>query len=413
VQAFHYWIRKQIADGRPMNEFARDLIASRGSTYAEPQANYYRALREPQLRAEATAQVFLGLRIGCAKCHNHPFDVWTQDDYHRFAAMFARVQYRVVTNSRKDKLDSHEFVGEQVVWMDREGELKHPRTGEPLVPKFLGAATPAFAGGADRLQALADWVASPGNPFFARAQANRVWFHLLGRGLVDPDDDFRATNPATHPELLDALAKDFAGHQFDLRHLVRTVVSSRTYQLSATPNDTNRTDDLNFSHALVQPLEAEQLLDAISRVLEVPVKFDGYPAGVRAGQLPGAPQRPRGRVGDAERFLRAFGKPDRLLNCDCERSDDTTLVQAFQMLTGEMLHEMLTEPGNRVGRLMKADKPDADVVEELFLAALARRPTAEERNGLQAYLKKAKDRRKALEDVAWGLVNAKEFLLRR
>jgi hypothetical protein len=257
-------------------------------------------------------------------------------------------------------------------------------------------------------------VAAPDNPFFAKAQANRVWFHLMGRGLVDPDDDFRATNPASHPELLDALARDFAGHGFDLRHLIRTVVASRTYQLAAAPNETNRLDDANFSHALVQPLEAEQLLDAISQVLEVPVKFEGHPLGTRAGQLPGSQQRGRGsRVGDAERFLRAFGKPDRLLNCDCERSDDTTLVQAFQMTTGEMLHQMLAAPDNRIGRLLKAGKSDPEVVEELYLAALARRPTAGETSGLTAYLKRAKDRRAALEDVAWGLVNAKEFLLRR
>ena len=217
VRAFHAWIRRAILDGKPLNEFARELIASRGSTYSRPEANFYRALRDPYTRSEATAQVFLGIRLQCAKCHNHPFDKWTQSDYHRFAAFFPRVQYRIMSNARRDKLDKHEFDGEQVVYMDRTTELSDPVTGDNLRPRFLGEDAPPKA---DRLAELADWVAKPDNPFFARAQVNRVWGHLMGRGLVDPGDDFRDSNPPSHPELLDDLARDFAAAKFDLRSLV-------------------------------------------------------------------------------------------------------------------------------------------------------------------------------------------------
>ncbi|HEX5270284.1 MAG TPA: DUF1549 and DUF1553 domain-containing protein, partial [Gemmataceae bacterium] len=414
VQVFHHWVRQAIDDGKPLNEFARELVASRGSTYADPPANFYRALRDPQSRAEAVAQVFLGVRLQCARCHNHPFDRWTQDDYYGLAAFFPRVQYRVLENNRRDKLDTHEFDGEQVVWLAREGEVTHPRTGAVVPPRLPGSAKPVNAEG-DRPAALADWLARPDNPFFAKAQANRVWYHLMGRGLVDPIDDFRASNPPANPALLGALADDFAAHRFDLRHLVRTILVSRTYQLSAVPNETNADDETNFSHALVRPLQAEQLLDALARVTGAPVRFDGQPAGTRAGELPGArPVRGRGMApSEGERFLRVFGKPERALTCECERSEDTTLGQAFQMLSGELLQDMLGESDNRLGRLLKSGRTDAEIVEELYLAALCRRPGEKERAAALALLGRAKDRRAALEDLAWGLLNAKEFLLRR
>lgn len=412
VQAFHGWIRKSIADGKPLNEFAHELIAARGSTYQEPAANFYRALRDPLSRAEAMAQVFLGIRVQCCRCHNHPFDQWTQNDYYQLAAFFPRVQYRIVENNRRDTFDKHEFDGEQIVYLDRDGEVKHPRSGEPARPRFLGGST--VADGADRLQALADWVAAKDNPFFARTQANRIWFHMFGRGLVEPDDDFRTTNPATHPELLEELARDLAEHRFDLRHLVRRIASSHTYQLSATPNETNRTDEGNLSHAIVQRIEAEPLLDMIAQVLQTPVKFDGQPLGVRAVQLPGVQLRQRGsRPGMGERFLKTFGKPDRLLNCDCERSDDTTVLQAFQMLSGDLLTKLLSEPENRLGKLLAAGAGDAAILEEFFLAALCRRPTAREQEQAVAIVQRSKDRRAAWEDVIWATMNTKEFLVRR
>jgi hypothetical protein len=414
VQAFHDWIRRSIAEGKPLNEFARELLASRGSTYENPAANYYRALRDPMVRAEATAQVFLGIRLQCAKCHNHPFERWTQNDYYGLAAFFPRVQYRIVENNRRDNLDKHEFIGDQVVWMAREGEVEHPRSHETMKPRFLGAATPDFTPDADRLQALADWVARPDNPFFAKAQVNRVWYHLLGRGIVDPNDDFRASNPPVNEPLLDALSKDFVAQRFDLRHLIRTIMNSRTYQLSAVPNETNREDETEFSHAIVRPLRAEQLLDAVSQVTGIQPQFNGYPVGLRASQLPGvgASRRRGERPTEGEKFLTSFGKPVRSLSCECERSDDTTLGQAFQLITGEMLNKMLSEPDNRIGRLLAADRPLGEKIEELYLSALSRPPTPMERERVLKLLGKSKDKRAALEDVVWGLVNAKEFLLR-
>ncbi len=292
VQVFQRWIRQSIAEGKPLNEFARELIAGRGSSYADPAANFYRALREPNARAEAVAQVFLGIRMQCAKCHNHPFEQWTQTDYHSLAAFFARVQYRVVENNRKDRLDKHEFDGEQIVYLDREGDVRHPRSGEVLRPLFPGFDTPMFPADADRLQPLADWVAARDNAFFARAQVNRVWYHLMGRGTVEPIDDFRATNPPVNGPLLDALAKDFADHDFDLRHLVRTIMNSRTYQLSAVPNATNRDDETNFSHASVRPLQAERPSrrnSSASRAARRPCSYPAWArraAGARVRQTP-------------------------------------------------------------------------------------------------------------------------------
>lgn len=416
VQAFHHWIRQCIADGKPLNDFARELIAARGSTYSHPQANFYRALREPQARAEATAQVFLGIRLQCARCHNHPFDRWTQNDYHSLAAFFARVDYRIVENNRTDRLDTHEFDGEQVVFVAREGEVKHPRTDAVLRPLFLGQSTPQFTAEQDRLRALADWVARPDNPFFARTQVNRIWFHLMGKGMVEPNDDFRASNPPVNGPLLEALTADFAAHKCDLRHAVRTIMNSRAYQLASLPNDTNGDDDTNFSHAPIRPLQAEQLIDSFAAVIDVPVKFNGYPLGLRAAQLPGVPtfRRQRGELPTpGEQFLKVFGKPERLLSCECERSDDTTLNQAFQLLTGELMNEMLSAKDNRIGKLLAAKKSNREIVTEFYLTALCRPPSARELQATEALIDRSKDRRAALEDVVWGLVNAKEFLLRR
>jgi hypothetical protein len=414
VRVFHDWIRASIAANKPINDFARELISARGSTYTEPPANFYRALREPDTRAEAVAQVFLGIRMQCAKCHNHPFDQWTQEDYHRLTAFFARVKYTIVENNRKDKYDTHEFVGEQIVFMDREGEHLSPVTKQPLQPRFPGAKTPEIAKDADRLQILAEWVADPANPHFARTQVNRVWFYLLGRGIVDPDDDFRLSNPPANPELLDALAKEFVAHKFDVKHLIRTIMNSRTYQLSSHPNDTNGDDAANFSHALIRSLQAEQLLDAIAQATGVPPKFDGFPPGTRAGQLPGAglPMRVK-NASDADRFLRQFGKPERLLSCDCERSEDATLGQALQMMTGRLLNTAVAKLENRLGELIKDGKSNREIMEELYLFTLCRLPSDREYQALLPRIDAAPDRRTAWEDALWALLNSKEFLLRQ
>lgn len=414
TRAFHGWVRRAILDGKPLNTFARELIAGRGSSYSDPPSNYYRALRDPYARAEATAQVFLGVRIQCARCHNHPFDRWTQDDYHRFAATFARVQYRVVENNRRDRLDKHEFVGEQIIYQDRSSELKHPASGDVLAPRFLGADAPKVKPGGDRLSLLADWVARPDNPFFARAQANRVWQHLIGRGLVDPGDDFRDSNPPLSEELLAALAADLVESKFSLRHLVHRIMNSHTYQRSAAPTASNRDDRTGLSRALVRPLQAEVLLDAAAQVCGVRPRFPNVPRGTRAVQVPGvgADNRRRPRS-DSERFLSAFGKPVRSLSCECERNEGPTLAQALQMLTGPLLDAMLTRPDNVLGKRLDASKDVSALLDELYLAALCRPPSRAEREAALALIARSKGRRAGLEDLLWSLLNAKEFLLRR
>jgi len=250
MRVFHGWIRESIAQNKPLDQFTRELIAARGSTLKNLPANWWRANRDPITRAENTARVFLGTQLNCAQCHNHPFERWTQDDYYDWAGLFARLDYKLSGEKAKDTNDKNEFRGDQTVLIKAHGAVTNARTGDPATPRFLGGEKPATSKDRDALLALADWL--PHSPMFARMQVNRVWFHLLGRGLVDPVDDFRASNLPSHPELLDALARDFAENGYDLRRLIRTIMASRTYQLAAEPNATNADDETNNSHALVR-----------------------------------------------------------------------------------------------------------------------------------------------------------------
>ena len=410
VQVFHRWIKEAIAEDRPLPEFARAVLAARGNTYTVPPANFYRAIRDPYLRAESVAQVFLGLRISCARCHNHPFDTWTQDDYHRFAGNFARIGYRVTANDKRDSFDSHEFVGEQIVHTLTSGELNHPQGGFAL-PKRLGGDP--IAPDADRLGVLADWVTAADNPFFAKTQVNRIWLHLMGRGLVDPNDDFRASNPPSNPDLLNALVQEFTKGGSRAKPLVRLILNSATYQRSSVATTADHGDDKHFSCAVTHPLQAEQLLDALAGALGTPVKFPGTPEGMRAGEMAAAPQTGRGKSNMGLRFLKVFGKPDRLLTCECERSEDPGVLQALQLMTGPLLNDLLQADDNRIGRGLRAGRKPTDLLDDLYLAAVCRTPTDAERAGLLKHVAAAKSPRTAWEDIAWGLVNSKEFLLRR
>jgi hypothetical protein len=307
-------------------------------------------------------------------------------------------------------LDKHEFVGEQVVYLAPEGEVTNARNGRAARPRFLGASEP-LAGDADRLRELATWITD--HPLFARSQVNRTWYHLMGRGLVDPIDDFRPTNPASHPELLEQLAQDFAARKFDLRWLIRTIMQSRSYQLSSEPHDGNGGDELNYSHAIPRRLLAEQLLDAQHQAMGVPARFNGYPAGMRAGQLPGVEAvrlREKKRT-SADTFLTLFGKPMRLLSCECERSSETTMGQAFNLVSGPEMASLLTA-SNRVDALIAAGRTDRQILEELYWAALSRAPLQAELIETMAHVEKAENRRSAFEDVSWALLNAKEFVFR-
>ncbi len=411
MKVFHGWIRESIAQNKPLDQFARELIAARGSTLQNPPANWWRANRDPVTRAENTARVFLGTQLNCAQCHNHPFERWTQDDYYNWAALFARLDYKLSGEKPKDENDQKEFRGDQTVLIKASASITNARTGEAAQPRFLGGESPQVSKDRDELLAVADWL--PRNPMFARTQVNRVWFHLMGRGLVDPVDDFRASNPPSHPALLDALAKDFAANGYDLRRLIRTITSSRTYQLAAAPNATNVDDETNLSHAIVRRLTAEQMLDSISKVLATPLPLDGADTGTRLAQLAEGRKHYKPKKNDVDHFVTAFGKPPRLIASDCERSNETAMPQVFQLISGPLIQQLLTRKGNVLGTLVASGKPDAEIVEALFQAALSRPPSAAELARSTALLATSENRRRAGEDLAWALLNSKEFVFRQ
>lgn len=422
VDVFYNWIRTSFAEHKPLNEFAADLIAARGSTYKVPPTNFYRALRQPEERAEAVAQVFLGVRLQCAKCHNHPFDRWTQDDYYGWSNFFARIDYEIIENKRRDKNDKHEFAGEQIVKIKDEGEVRNPGTGQVAGLRFLGSGqddvaddTQAGDPASDRLQRLAAWLSDHSNERFATTQANRIWAQLMGRGVIDPVDDFRSTNPPSNPELLQVLRQEFRNSNYDVRQLMRLIMNSTTWQLSSVPTATSAHDETSFARTIPRRLTAEQTLDGVAQVLDVPIRFGGHAAGTRAVQLKGV--RNGGfrysppEIGD--RFLALFGKPNRLQTCECERSGETTLAQTFEMVSGELMAELLTKSGNRIQRLLAAGTSDSDIIGQLYWAALSRPPEAEELHTAIQHVANQKDRRLGLEDIAWAVLNSNEFLLRR
>lgn len=413
VELLHEWMRQQFAGDVPINQFVSDLIASRGSTYENPPANYWRAHREPFIRGETTAQIFLGVRLQCAKCHNHPFDKWSQDEYYQWSSVFEGIDYEIVDNQRRDRLDKHEFVGDQIVKVAADKNVNNARTGAPATPKFLGSDD-VIQG--DRLKRLADWLTRPDNRLFAAAQANRIWYHLMGIGLVDPVDDLRLTNPASHPELLDALTDELISSGFSLKHLVRTIALSRTYQLASEFDpgqigDEEQYDERLFARAVVRRLTAEQLLDAQSHVLGLPARFEGYADGTRAVEIAGV-ERVRRKLSDGDVFLRQFGKPERLLSCECERSDDATLGQALSLVGGESLNARLTQSDNRIGKLLSASHDHRVAIESLFWTALSRPPTEQEIAAAIDLIAQTGDARGTLEDLTWALLNAKELIFR-
>jgi hypothetical protein len=412
VEKLHTWMRDSFLADRPLDEFVSQLIAGAGSTYENPPANFWRAHREPFIRAETTAQVFLGVRLQCAKCHNHPFDHWSQDQYYQWASLFAGIDYEIVENNRRDNLDKHEFVGDQIVKLDGDALVKNVRTGKDAAATFLGADEPVAD---DRIRRLGQWITSPENRMFAKTQANRIWFHLMGIGLVDPVDDLRLTNPASHPKLLERLADELVANDYSVKHLVRTIVLSRTYQLASdfpgTQGDPNGYAPQMFGRAVIRRLTAEQILDAQSHVLGLPAEFQGYPTGTRAIDIVGV-QRVRGKLNDGDLFLRQFGKPERLLACECERSDQPTLGQALSLVGGDSLHRRLRAADNRIGKLLDESDDVETVIDALVWTALSRPPTSDELSVTSAMIASSGDRRGVLEDFVWALLNAKELLFR-
>jgi hypothetical protein len=390
---FHRWIRECLERNLPMDQFVRALLTSDGSTFKSPATNYYRISRDPESAVETTAQLFLGVRIQCAKCHNHPFERWTQDDYYGFAAFFAQIA------RKKGNLPE-----EEVVYASGSGDVRQPRTGRTMKPKALGGPILDDSPSSDRRVRLASWLASPDNSFFARSLVNRIWYHLVGRGIVEPVDDFRDSNPASNDELLGGLTTEFVNYGYDLRKLIRSILRSRTYQLSASTNPLNADDSLYFSHAQTRLLPAEVLLDAISAVTDTPTSFEGLPKGARATQIPdGKLENP---------FLKTFGRPARELACECERESESNLSQALQLIGGATVNGKLRDDNGRMARLAKSGKSPEQVTRDLYMVALCREPNPTELAAAVKHLMAAKERRLAIEDLGWVLINSKEFLFR-
>ena len=393
VDKFHRYLVASIRDNQPYDRFVTDLLTAQGDTFSQPAANYFRAATDTDDAAETTARHFLGIRIGCAKCHNHPYERWTQANYYGIAAFFNRIQRTKPNKS-----------GNLVVWVKRSGELDDPNTGRPAVP-WLPMTGPATItdNEADRRVALAKWLVQHDNPLFARVEVNRLWAWTWGRGIIEPVDDFRASNPPANPELLDWLEAEFHRSGFDRRHIVRLILLSRTYQRDSLATKENRIDTESFSHAMVRRMTAEQILDAICQVTGIPESYKNVPPGTRATQLP----TPEG----SPAFLRVFGKPKRETSCDCERQTGSNLTQFLLLANGSLVNDKVTHAKNRFRIQIEKGWTDEQIVEDVYLAAYSRRPTEEEKKTAREYINKlAKNRQEAHEDVQWAILNSKEFL---
>ena len=391
--AMHNWLKEGLRTNRPFSEMVRELITARGSVFSSGPASYYRIFGNSSDLAEATAQVFLGVRIQCAKCHHHPFEAYGQEDYYSFAAFFARV-------GTKSSEEFGLFGRESIVLVRSGGEVKHPKTGEVLRPRPLEGEP--VDDPVDRRVPLADWLTSPDNPFFARSIANRYAAFLLGRGLVEPVDDMRATNPASNPELLDALADHFTHSGFDLRQLVRVIMTSRLYQLDSQPTPANASDEKFYSHYKVKRLAAEPLLDAIDAVTGVQTKFKSLPLGTKAIELPDAEY--------PDYFLNVFAKPRRVSVCECERAPDANLVQALHTLNGDTIAKKTSDAKGRIAQSIEAGKSDDEIITDMYLRALSRPPTETELAAAHEFLELSSNKQEILEDLLWALLNSKEFL---
>ncbi len=394
----HDWLRAQIAANVPYDQLVRKVLTATGTAETTPPVVWYRRLRTPDAFVDDTAQVFMGMRVQCAKCHHHPFEVWSQDDYYGLAAFFARIGRKLPPGQQSNG----QVPGEEAIFLSRTGGVNHPKSGKVMAPKALGGPEMTAAPLEDPRVKLADWLTHPDNPFFAKALVNRYWAHFLNRGIAEPVDDMRVSNPPTNPELLEALATDFVRSGHDLKHLVKTITTSQLYGLSSVPNETNARDRQSFARFYPKRLSAEVLLDAIAQVTNAPTTFGGLPVGTRAIELPDESV--------ASSFLDAFGRPKRDTACECERVTDATLGQSLLLLNSNEVHQKLTAAGARAEKLAKDPGPDADKIDDLFWMAFARRPSNTEKSAALHHIESRPDRKKeAFEDILWALINAKEF----
>jgi hypothetical protein len=393
--SFTNWVRAQLRENRPVDEFARDIITAEGSTFTDGPANFYRTANNPPDWAEATAQVFLGVRMQCARCHHHPFEKWTQEDYYGLAAFFTRLGTK---NSQEFGL----FGQERIVYLRPAGEQYLPGKGTLVKPHPLDG--PPMDDPFDRRRMLAEWLTVPDNPFFARNIVNRFWGYFMGRGLVEPLDDMRVTNPPNNPDLLDALAKDFVQHHYDLKHLMRTILTSRSYQLSAAETAANEVDAANvfFTRYTVKRLSAEQLADALDFVTGTRERYQGLPAGTRAIQLPDTSVR--------SFLLDVFGRPPRQITCECERRAQPNIAQALHLLNGPDLNRKISAPTGRIEQLFKLRTPLPAVIDDLYLATLSRPPTKQETAKAREWIAQAGSAKEGAQDLLWSLLNSREFL---
>lgn len=401
--AFHSWIRESLNKNMPFDEFVRGVLTAKGEAVASPTVAWYREVKDISSQVEDTAQLFLGQRIACAKCHHHPLEKWTTHDYWSLAAFFSRVDIKLPKAEKKDKKADKVEPGHSWIVSLKPGlaESTHPRTNKILQPAGLDGPVLRLSADDDARAKLADWIAEPNNPFFARTLVNRYWKHFLGRGLVEPEDDMRATNPATNPELLDALAKLFTESKYDLKKLVRTICLSNTYRLSSLPNEFNADDRQNFSRFLPRRLHAEVLYDAIDAVTLTKPAFKGVPAGTRAVQLPDNQFE--------SYFLSVFGRPDSASACECERGSDSSLAQSLHMYNSVELGKKVS--GERLKGIIADKRPSEDRLRDLYLIALSRTPSSEELSDMRAYLEAhSENLSAAYEDILWTLLNTKEFL---
>ncbi|MFO0948368.1 MAG: DUF1553 domain-containing protein [Planctomycetota bacterium] len=391
--SYYHWVRNHVAANTPWDEIARDLVTAQGSTLENGATNFYLLHQDPRELTETISQAFLGMSINCARCHNHPLEKWTNDQYYGMANLVGRVRIKDLKGE-----------GNFMVFASSSGDILQPLTGKPRDPQPLdGEAIPLDAPG-DRRVHLAQWLTSPENPYFTRAITNRIWANFFGVGLVESVDDLRFTNPASNPKLLESLSKHLSENHFDLKRLMKTILESATYQRSSVPVPGNEADKRFYSRYYPKRLMAEVLIDAVSTVTEVPNDFPGYPKGWRAIQLPDTQV--------ASYFLQKFGRPDRVITCECERTNEPNMVQALHIANGDSINEKLAAKENRISRLLAQKQPVEALLDELYLASLSRFATPTEKEKFLAVLGEdpKADPRQEFEDVAWSILSSKEFL---
>lgn len=386
---YYKWIRASFAANAPLDRFAAELVSAEGPVVESPAAQFYGVVSAPNEMASTISQVFLGVRIECAQCHHHPYDRWSQADYYGMQAFFTQVAFKNSTRG-------------QVLVSSGNAKTEHPRSGEEILAHALEQPMPKASPSGNRRKLLAEWMTSADNPWFARNFANRYWAHFMGRGLVEPIDDFRLTNPPSNPQLLDALAKHLSDNDFNVRELIRAITASQAYQRASEPNTTNAADELNYSRYLFKRLDAEVLFDAVCQTTGVGEKFRGVPNGSRAIQLWDS-QVPH-------YFLKLFGRPMRATACECERVTEPTTGQVLHVLNSPEIQNKLSHEGGRIARLVADAASDDVLVEELYLACFSRLPTDEEKQVGLGYVKQSDNRRQAAEDLAWSMMNSLEFL---